>query len=39
MHRQYIAAAVAAVISPTDKVKESETEGMLSEQNEQEEGP
>ena len=37
MHRRYTAAGVAAEISDIDKMEDSETEGMLLVQNEQEE--
>ena len=37
MHRRYTVASVAAAIFDTDEVEESETEGMLVVQNEQEE--
>ena len=37
MHRRYTVACVAAAISDTDKAEDSETEGMLLVQNEQEE--
>ena len=37
MHRRYTVASVAAAIFDTDEAEESETEGMLVVQNEQEE--
>ena len=37
MHRRYTVAGVAAAISDTEEAKDSETEGMLVVQNEQEE--